>query len=315
VLGAALFLYQLHYDKPLPVSNRWLVVAAALVLGGAAFGTAPVTESRETRGVQRRVAIVAGVLAALVVVGGVAVAEPDATPQAARVDSVRVVTFNVHDAVTRSGRLDPETISRTVERLRPDVLVIEEAGRGWPLSSTVDLGEWLKRRLGLSYRWAPAADGQMGNLLFSRVPIRDARVVQLPQGSGTMKRSAVIARVGPVDGRDLTVAGVHFQNGSSAAAKGTRIPESDVLLRALGHAPRTVIVGDFNMDPGERDLRHLLDAGYSTSQASTKCAVPTSNDNCVDWILVSRDLIQGPPQVTRVPSFDHNAVAATVRPA
>ena len=315
-LGATLFLYQLHYDKPLPVSNRWLPVVAALVLGFAALVT-PVDDGVPSRSRLRRsyVSVLATVVAALAigVVSGVAVGEPDPAAASRAPHELTVVTFNVHNAVTRDGQLDPERVARVVERADPDIVVIEEAGRGWPLSSTMDLAEWMKRRLDLPYTWAPAADHTMGNLIFSRVPVRDARVVQLPQGTGTMRRSAAVVRVGPVADRDVTVAGVHLQNGSSSDRKDTRIDELDVLFRTLGPSrTHTVLAGDLNADPGERDLRHVLHAGFTTTQPSRRCTLKTSNDNCVDWILVTDDLEQGSPRVIRVPEFDHNALVSTV---
>jgi endonuclease/exonuclease/phosphatase family metal-dependent hydrolase len=313
VLGLTLFAYQVHYDTPLPVDNRWLLVAAVVVLGLAGLATEPVAATR--RASHRTLAVVTGacIVAGAVFVAGIALGEPDLTSDRAGT-SIRVATFKVHNGVTRDGQVDLEAIARHVEAIDPDVLVIEEADRGWLLAGTTDVAEWLKRRLGMAYAWAPAADEQMGNLVFHRIPLRDAEVVSLPMGAGTMDRSALVARVGPVAGRDMTVIGVHFQNGSSPADKDTRIREADVLLDAWGGAPRTVLLGDFNMDPGERDLRHVLAAGFSSTQPTDRCTLTTSNENCVDWILVTDDLVQGPPRVLRVSDFDHNPVATTVRP-
>jgi len=313
-LGLTLLLYQLHYERHLPVSNRWLPAIAALVLGAAAFGANPATVERGAVPRRTRAVVGAAVALAVVLVGGLALGEPDLASRNPRPQDLRVMTYNVDDTVTRGGQLDPEAMARTIERIDPDVLVIEEAGRGWLLSSTLDLGEWAKRRLGLPYRWAPAADGQMGDLMFSRVPIRHARVVHLPQGTGRFPRSALIAKVGPVAGKVWTVIGTHLQDGSTPDRHQTRVDEMDVMLAAWDGAPRTIIAGDLNADPGSRELRHLLAAGFSTTQPSTACTLKTSNDNCVDWILVTDDLVQGRPTVLPVDSFDHRPLSATVRP-
>jgi endonuclease/exonuclease/phosphatase family metal-dependent hydrolase len=317
VLGATLFLYQLHYDKPLPVSNRWLPVLAAVVLGVAAL-LAPADDavSAPSRLRRTRVYACAALIAAIAiaVVVGVEAGEPDFAAQSSTSHGLTVMTFNVHNAVDRDGQLDPGRVADAVQRVDPDVVVVEEAGRGWPLSSTIDLAEWMKRRLDMPYRWAPAADHTMGNLVFSRVPIHEARIVRLPRGTGTMTRSALVARVGPVDGRDVTVVGTHLQNGSSPDRKDTRVVELDALLEALGPSRvGTIIAGDLNSDPSSRELRHLLDASFTTTQPAQRCTLKTSNDNCVDWILVTGDLSQGRPRVIAVPEFDHNPVVSTVR--
>jgi endonuclease/exonuclease/phosphatase family metal-dependent hydrolase len=165
----------------------------------------------------------------------------------------------------------------------------------------------------MPYVWAPAADHQFGNLVFSRVPVLSTRVVRLPQGSGAMRRSAMIMRVGPVRGTVVTVVGTHLQNGSSATAKATRVAELRVLLRALGPLRHTILAGDLNSDPGSDELHTLLSAGFTTTQPTERCTLKTSNANCVDWIVVTPDLVQGPVRVLPVDTFDHRPLVATVR--
>jgi endonuclease/exonuclease/phosphatase family metal-dependent hydrolase len=259
--------------------------------------------------------VVAGAisLAGAVLFVGLTIGEPDTTVAATARTSLRVVTFNPHEAVTRDGQLDLDAFGDTVQRLRPDVLVVEEAGRGWQLSAGVDLAEWGKRRLGMPYVWGPAADHQFGNVVFSRVPVLDARVVPLPRAKGTMRRSAVVARVGPIAGEPITVVGVHLQNGGDAAGRESRSAEIRALARALPHEPRrTVIAGDLNSDPGSAELHALLDLGFETRQPTERCTLTTSNDNCSDWILVTPDLEQRRLEVLPFDAFDHRPVIADV---
>jgi endonuclease/exonuclease/phosphatase family metal-dependent hydrolase len=318
--GATVFLYQAHYDEPLPFSNRWIAVGAAALVGVAAVAAlrrsaasepAPRAAACRRHGAWLAAAVVVG---AIVVAGGVAAGEPGLVSPRPHPDTLRVVTYNIHEAVTRDGRIDPSALASAVEQLRPDVLIIEEAGRGWQLSGSIDLGEWLKRRLGMPYVWGWAADRQFGNVVVSRVPVLDARVVALPQGDGTMKRSAVIAHIGPVNGAVVTVVGTHLQNGSTLARKATRLAEVRVLLDELGTVHRTVLAGDLNSDPGSRELMTLLDAGFTTTQPTQRCILKTSNQNCVDWILVSRDLEETPVRTLAVDTFDHRPLVAGVSP-
>ena len=315
-LGFALtiFLYQLHYDNPLPMSNRWLPAVAGSVVAVGALVAVPRRAVRAERSPRATLILAGGVAVAAVVIAGLlAIGEPDLELVDARPVALRVVTYNPHEAVARDGRLDPSAVASVARRLHPDVFVLEEAGRGWPLSSATDLGEWLKRHLGMPYVWAPAADHQFGNLLFSRVPILSARVVALPRGSGAMRRSAVVARVGPVRGTIVTVVGTHLQNGSSAAAKATRVEELRVLFRDLGPLRHMILAGDLNSDPGSAELHTLLAAGFTTTQPTERCTLKTSNANCVDWILVTPDLVQSPVRTLPVDTFDHRPLVATVR--
>ena len=78
--------------------------------------------------------------------------------------------------------------------------------------------------------------------------------------------------------------------------------------------PHTVIAGDLNSDPGSPELHTLLDAGFTTTQPAEQCTLKTSNNNSVDWILVTPDLEQSATRTQPVDVFDHRPVLATVRP-
>jgi endonuclease/exonuclease/phosphatase family metal-dependent hydrolase len=315
IFGLLLVLFQIHYDVPLPVSNRWLPALAGALLAGFALTREAAThrDMRLVAGGALGPTIAVGVLAA-VMFGGLASTEPGLSTTQSAVRSLRVVTYNVQEAVTRKGQLDPGAMARGLQRLKPDVVVLEEVGRGWTLSSTTDLGEWTKRRLRLHYLWAPGADNQFGNMILSRVPVRSAKVVALPQGSGTMSRSAVIAHVGPVAGKTVTVIGTHLQNGSSPSRRRTRIQELRVLLKNWNHARRTVLAGDLNSDPASAELRTLLEAGFTTTQPERTCTLKTSNEHCVDWILSTPDLVQSHVRTLAFDVSDHRPVVATIAP-
>jgi endonuclease/exonuclease/phosphatase family metal-dependent hydrolase len=312
LFAVLLVLYQLHYDTPLPFTNRWIPVFAAALMSFGAVQRAPTQAlARSHDGWMLRLTGVI-VVAGAAVVGGLAASEPSPSPVATR--DLRVMTYNIDETVTRHGQLNPNVFVATVRKLHPDVLVVEEGGRGWLLSGTMDLGEWAKRHLDMPYVWAPAADHQFGNLLFSRVPITSVHWFSLPQGTGTMKRSAIIAEVGSVGGKTVTVIGTHLQNGHTAAAKQTRVEEIGVLLGEWRNAPRTVIAGDLNSDPGSRELRTIMAAGFSTTQPAYECTLKTSNKNCVDWILVTSDVHQSPPTVLPIETYDHRPLISTVTP-
>jgi endonuclease/exonuclease/phosphatase family metal-dependent hydrolase len=259
VLGASVFLYQIHYDKPLPFSNRWVPFAAGAMLGLAVLATSAPARSGRDRIVRTgRLAVVVIVIATLLFVG-LATSEPDLAPAVTHPSALRVVTYNPHETVTRDGQLDPRAMVDEVQRLRPDVLVVEEAGRGWALSGMLD--------------------------------------------------------VGPVAGDVVTVIGTHLQNGEGPVHERTRIAEMRVLLREWHGQDHTVLAGDLNSDPGSPELRVLLDAGFNTTQPTKRCTLKTSNDNCVDWILVTSDLEQTEVRADPFDAFDHRPLVATVRPS
>src|SRR5690606_25634562 len=49
---------------------------------------------------------------------------------AARAETLRVMTYNVHSCIGMDGKLDPERIARVIARARPDVVALQELDVG-----------------------------------------------------------------------------------------------------------------------------------------------------------------------------------------
>jgi endonuclease/exonuclease/phosphatase family metal-dependent hydrolase len=224
-----------------------------------------------------------------------------------------VMTFNIEQGTTL-GQLDLEQQARIIEGARPDVVVMEEVARGWSLSGMTDEVEWFSRRLGMDAAWSPAADNQFGNLVLSRLPIVGTELLPLGKGEDTQARSAVLVTIDLGDGNEALIIGAHLTNGDDRNA--TRAASYDRILSAWAGRPRTVLLGDFNtyprqVPPGWPELGIPLDAGFRTTQDTERCTMPTSNQNCPDWIFTSPDLDLAPVTIV-VDRPDHRPIAATV---
>jgi endonuclease/exonuclease/phosphatase family metal-dependent hydrolase len=276
-----------------------------------------------------KVAAVSGALAlgaAVVVPSALALTGDIPRPPSAAPDVLRVVEWNVRQVVTIDGQLDPEAFAEALEQGgRPDVVVLAEVARGWPLSGDLDFASWLSRRLNLRFVWGGAADGQFGNLVLSRLPILTSRAVPLPVSGRSQGRSLVRAELDLGSGQRLTLLATHLQHQNDAAAIDARRRELGVILQEWGKAPRTVLTGDLNprqgdppaypeRQPGQfEEVRTLLDAGFTTAQDLAACSQPTSNRNCSDYVLVTPDLVQETISVRDLELSDHRPVVATVR--
>lgn len=302
-------LYQIHYEEPLPFSNQWLPAVAGLLLGLAGTGRlvpapyddAPVvvrlTAQDDIAGGAGRwpgygMAALAAVPVALLLVPLIVfLARPDRPVVAADLDRFRLVNYNVHLAVNPDGQLDPVATARTIENLRPDVLVLQEAGRGWPINGTMDLAEWLSRRLRMPFVYQPAADGQFGNAVFTRLPLLSSDGGFLPVAGGTQRRSYLRVRIDLGGGRSVTVIDVHLQHQDDKTA--TRESQIGRLIEVWGGAERTVIAGDMNTQPDEDNLKLFLDAGLLSVQDEAglgdlpTATQPTVRGDRVDYVFVT----------------------------
>ena len=285
---ALLFLYQYHIDSPLPVPRALLVAVAAALLSLGGIRSAP----RSGIAPPWTLVVVPAALFAVVPlalwIGRPAFAGPSAgTPQ------VRVVDFNVHSAVGTDGMLDPSAVADAILASNPDVVVLQEVPRGWPIAGQIDLARWLSSRLEMRFAWAPAADGQFGNVILTRFPMLRADAVPLPYAGGPQHRSYVRVEL-RVEDATVTVVGAHLQYTEGSDARRTQIR---ALLADIDAGPRTIVAGDMNMQPDAADLRLFTDAGLVSAQdaagmagVDTACRPKREPVDRPDWVFVSSDL-------------------------
>ncbi len=311
VLAVLLVAYQIHYAVPLPVPNMVAPGLAAVLLGLAGWeGAGGGSHERETSGL----AVVPVIL--LLVPGAVHLTAP-AVSGAPSAPVFRLVDFNVRLAVNVHGQVDPEGTARAIEGEQPDVVVLQEVGRGWPVNGTLDVAEWLSRRLGMPYVFAPAADGQFGNAVFSRFPILETDSGFLPFGAGPQRRGYIAARLDVGRGQTVRVVSVHLQNAEGTT---TRRDQIRALLAAVGEGPRTIIAGDLNAQPGDADLEAFSRAGFVSVQdeaglghVSTASQPKVHPVDRVNWVFATPDLVFSDVTVVPGEASDHLPIAATVK--
>lgn len=336
-------LYQIHYELPLPFPNWLIVVAAAALLGGAGLGErawardalpSPPRDSRpgsgrdsapdsgrdsrrDERAAKRGGLAPLAALPAVLLLAPVIllVTTPAPAKPAATSSTFRMMSWNLHYAVNGAGAVDPEAIAVAIEKQRPDVVMLQEVSRGWPIGGLLDGAEWLSRRLGMPYVWAPAADGQFGNVILSRLRITEAQAAPLPQGDGSMERSYATATVELPGGRTVQMIDVHLAHRENGGA--TRAAQLKVLLDRWGEESPAVIAGDFNATPGSKEIKQLTSLGLVSAQDTTghsgMLTSPTDRpQHRVDWIFGTPDVHFEDFARPGVRTSDHFPLAVTV---
>lgn len=313
VFAALVFAYQIHATSPLPVSNRLLPPMAAIMLGAACLGT---PTGRNRRPESRRLSIVMVAMAVSVAVPLVllvTVPAPASGPSDAT--SLRILSWNVHAAVDANGQLVPDVVADQIEAQRPDVVVLQEVARGWPIGGALDLARWLSARLDMPFVWGPAADEQFGNLVLSRVPIVASDTGALPFGAGPQQRSMLRVTLETAGG-PVTIVGTHLE---SSAGTDTRTQQIQVVLEEHLDEPRTVIAGDMNMQPADTaDVALFADAGFLSAQdemgraADSTARDPRFPGDRPDWIFVSSDLAIGSFHIVPSEVSDHRPLVVDV---
>ena len=329
-----LLLYALHYEIPLPIENVWLPAIAVLIacipLVVAPIRNRPAAEYGYAAPSRLHVPAVALVGAGAVVVagmvqvgmvGGSPLPGPDDDLTATPSDSAQptIATYNTGQGQNATtGRLSFREVAEVIVGLDADVVALQEVARGWPLTAMSDFDAWLRAHTDLMLDYIPAADRQFGNALASRIALTDVTGIDLGQQGGAQRRSAIRAAL--PDG--TLVYAMHLQARNSEPAEQSRLEQMQIVLDDWDGAPATVLAGDLNPRNDYADdtetppkiisnLEVFLEAGFLTSQPTDLCTLPTSNDNCSDYIFITPDLTPaGPMAVVPVEVSDHRPVLA-----
>ena len=306
---ALVFAYQVHNEVRLPFPNAVVPAVASAIVGMGAIPRRGTIAGRVPRG-----AVVVPV-ALLAIPAAVWAGWPTIATAAGQGGPVRIVSYNIHGSVDADGQLDPEMTARVIEAQDPDVVLLQEVARGWPIFGGIDAAEWLSRRLEMPYLYVPAADERFGNAVLSRLPIRATTSGELPFGEGPQQRSylAVLLDVG--GGQELLAIGTHLQDTPE-----TRERQIASLLDVWGGATPAIIAGDMNLQPDEQDVQLFLGAGLVSVQdeigdpCEPTAFAPEPDEPCdrPDWIFATPDLGLSAFVIVESPASDHLPLAVTL---
>jgi endonuclease/exonuclease/phosphatase family metal-dependent hydrolase len=354
------FGYYAAYDIVLPVGNRVLLFLAAGLLGlaaaiarwvggertlsaqgrrpraaggagaeGAAGAAGAGAEqagrrSRTTRGDLVPVAVGVVLLVAPVLAW---VSEPDpvvgSPGGAGAAGAVRVLSYNLHFGFDVRGWSDLEGVARAIEATGAEVVGLQEISRGWYVNGSTDMLGWLQRRLRMPHaRFAGASDAIWGNAVLSRYPITGGEVVRLPREGVPLARNALRAELDLGAGRRLDVVVTHLHHVEGPEGTRVRLAQLPPLLELVAGRPATVLLGDFNAEPGSAEIGLVRAAGLTDAfvagdgDRADELTWPSDRlDRRIDYLWLSPDLAAAGFAATDGTASDHRGVAVTVRPA
>ncbi len=196
-------------------------------------------------------------------------AAPEPEPHVGSPRTLRLMTYNIHSCIGMDGKVSPERIARVIARHHPDVVALQEIDVERERTGRVDQANVLAQKLKMAYQFQPAVkfhDGQFGNAILSRYPMRVIRAANLPAFHRRLNpepRSALWVAV-DVNGVSVQVIDAHM---SLWTWEGLLQAEALLGPDWLGHPDCTdprIVCGDFNALPDSlvyrRFSRKLRDA-------------------------------------------------------
>ena len=176
-------------------------------------------------------------------------------PAAQPVDTLRVLTYNIHHGEGMDGVVDLERIAAFIKGFDPDMVTLQEVDSVVDRTGDVDQAEVLADLTGMSAafgRFMPYQGGAYGMAVLSRWPILEASNLRLTDG--TEPRTALAVRVrGPGAGQELVVVGIHFYE--TAAQRLAQARDLEGILE--GEESPTMLSGDFNSTPDSEVMGYL----------------------------------------------------------
>ena len=270
---------------------EWVLVTSALVAllagGLGAFRLAPAPAPNR---VTAATVLVVLVLAVAPGAARAALDRPEIEPRAASgTDTVRIVNYNIRQGFGVSNRWDLEAVAAEIERHDPDIVVLQEVGRGWVISGMSDQLFWLSRRLGMNAQFGSNVGDLWGNALLTNFVARSEN--HRFDNPGRVPRGVLQTFV-LFGGSGVRVLTPHLDHEDDGAP--TRLNQIDTVLEVWGGDPRTLIIGDFNAEPDSAEYSRITDAGLRDLLLEAGSAVPTypSDDpeERIDYAFASSDL-------------------------
>lgn len=309
-----LLAYYAVYDLSLPYTNTIIPPIAAFIVAICALG-APLAASRKIEVDPKAWAVPVLALLLLVspLIGAITWRVPEAVPGEGF--PIRIMTYNLHNGFNTNGHLDMEALAQVIEESDPDIVALQEISRGWVISGRLDMLMWLSQRLRMPYIFGPTADPIWGNAILSRYPIAGYTHHGLPPRDIRLLRGFTAVQIDVGNGTQLQVIATHFHDPEGDTD--IRQLQSKAILDFWDGAELTVLLGDLNAKPDDREMEMLRQAGLVDAAAAVEGtpALTFSSDDLyqrIDYIWVSPDLKVADVQVPVSKASDHLGVVAVI---
>ncbi|HEY0673679.1 MAG TPA: endonuclease/exonuclease/phosphatase family protein [Longimicrobiales bacterium] len=185
-------------------------------------------------------------------------------PQSTRADGdvVTVLSYNIHHGFDDAGVPGMQRTARQIAALNPDLIALQEIGRGWTLLGGNDVVGYLRWRFPDYETVFEPTNGQLwGNAIMSRLPLSVATGGVFEAEPGVFRYGWVQAMI-HLPGQHLEFYSVHLTADIEARGGNGRTAQARRLIEQIGRAPHVIVAGDFNAAPDDEPIR-VMRAGLS----------------------------------------------------
>lgn len=159
-----------------------------------------------------------------------------------RAGTVRVMTWNIHGTLGRNPRFDLVRVADLIRRWDPDIVALQEVDSRRALADAANPFEYLTGAVGLygiGAKSLTSTDGDYGQMLISRFPLRSHEIRDISFGEREPRRAIRAVAETPLG--PLTVVATHL-----GLSVNERRSQARMLLELAAGEAAAVVIGDFN---------------------------------------------------------------------
>jgi endonuclease/exonuclease/phosphatase family metal-dependent hydrolase len=184
--------------------------------------------------------------------------------------TLRVLTYNIHHGEGTDRRLDLERIGRVIERLRPDLVALQEVDVGTERADGVNQVAELTRLTGMHAQFGKAMDyegGAYGVAVLSRWPFEETRTSRLRGSPDREPRAALTVRLRPGARAPIVqFTSTHLDQGREQENRLAQASSLNELLAGNPDLP-AILAGDMNARP-DTEVMQILEAEWSNASVA-----------------------------------------------
>ena len=188
---------------------------------------------------------------------------PELQTTSSRVESIRLMTYNVHSCLGLDRRLAARRRARVIMQSRPDIVALQELDVGRSRTGDVDQVQQIAQALEMEFHFHPALKvekEQYGNAILSRFPMSRVCTDVLPGGPGKSEREprGAIQVAVDVDGLELQVINTHLGLSRQERLEQIRALLGPEWLANEDCTDPAILCGDFNAGPTSAVYRQIV---------------------------------------------------------
>lgn len=231
-------------------------------------------------------------------------------------NSVTVMSYNIHAMRGMDNVLDARRIADVILEQKPDLVGLQEVDHLTERSGEMDVLSFFEDYCDMHVVYMKTFDyqgGAFGNMILSRYPVIDKKMIRLPSRSNYEPRLLMMVSVRTDRGDTLHFYNTHLDHHANDSDRPAQMRK---IVEVISSDPeKLILLGDLNCPPGSEPL-DMLDKALSRCFSEDKTYPADEPERIIDHIYYTPDRGLQCKEIKVIPekvASDHRPVVARFR--